>query len=92
MLSPEIDEHDWRAVRDRLILVMLYECGLRRSELAGLKDQAVDTQARQLKVLGKGRKERIVPFGEGLASAQPRSSWGSRPTPHLRHRYAQLGS
>ena len=69
MLSPEIDEHDWRAVRDRLILVMLYECGLRRSELAGLKEQAVDTQARQLKVLGKGRKERIVPFGEGLASS-----------------------
>ncbi len=67
MLSEEVDPTDWRAVRDHLILTMLYECGLRRSEIAGLRDQAVDTTERQLKVLGKGRKERIVPFGKGLA-------------------------
>ena len=67
MLSEDIDPTDWRAVRDHLILTMLYECGLRRSEIAGLRDQAVDTTERQLKVLGKGRKERIVPFGKGLA-------------------------
>ena len=50
MLSEEIDPTDWRAVRDHLILTMLYECGLRRSEIAGLRDQAVDTTERQLKV------------------------------------------
>lgn len=53
--------------RDRLILSVLYECGLRRSELANLLDKDVDLQRRQLKVLGKGRKERIVPFGQSLA-------------------------
>ena len=58
---------DWRGQRDQLILSILYECGLRRSELAHLVDTDVDTGLRQLKVLGKGRKERIVPFGEGLA-------------------------
>ena len=58
---------DWRGQRDQLILSILYECGLRRSELAHLVDVDVDTGLRQLKVLGKGRKERIVPFGEGLA-------------------------
>lgn len=60
---------DWIAQRDALILTMLYECGLRRSELAGLQDKDVDTKLRQLKVLGKGRKERIVPFGSGLAQS-----------------------
>lgn len=67
LLEGEIDERDWRQVRDRLILTMLYECGLRRSELAGLRDDAVDLERRQLRVLGKGRKERIIPFGQSLA-------------------------
>lgn len=51
----------------RLIIATLYECGLRRSELAGLKDAHVDLEQRWLKVLGKGGKERIVPFGQRLA-------------------------
>ena len=72
-LNRLIDEapeaQDWIGVRDQLLLSILYECGLRRSELAGLLDRNVDLHARQLKVLGKGRKERIVPFGEGLAQA-----------------------
>ena len=67
LLEAEVNEQDWKQVRDRLILTMLYECGLRRSELAGLRDAAVDTDQRQLRVLGKGRKERIVPFGASLA-------------------------
>ena len=67
LLEAEVNEQDWKQVRDRLILTMLYECGLRRSELAGLSDAAVDTDQRQLRVLGKGRKERIIPFGESLA-------------------------
>lgn len=60
-------QDDWQIWRDHLIIAMLYECGLRRSELAGLSDVNVDTQARQLKVLGKGNKERIVPFGQSLS-------------------------
>lgn len=67
MLAPIPEADDIEGIRDRLIIAMLYECGLRRSELATLLDVNVDTSIRQLKVLGKGRKERIVPFGEGLA-------------------------
>ncbi len=57
--SPEL-------IRNRLIFAMLYECGLRRSELAGLLDTNVDTRQRQLKVLGKGNKMRLIPFGQSL--------------------------
>lgn len=49
--------------RDRCILEFLYGCGLRVSELTGLNLQHVDTEMKQIKVLGKGRKERIIPLG-----------------------------
>ena len=81
--EPQEPGEDWQAVRDRLILAMLYECGLRRSELAGLADSDVDTRQRQLKVLGKGRKERIVPFGEQLAEDIER--WRSERTQIFGH-------
>ncbi len=52
--------------RNQLIVIMLYECGLRRSELASLLDKDVDIHQRQLRVVGKGNKMRIVPFGDSL--------------------------
>ncbi len=55
------------SIRDGLIVEMLYQTGLRRSELSSLKDKDVDINQKQLKVLGKGNKERMVPFGESLA-------------------------
>ena len=55
-------------LRDSLIIKLLYQTGLRASELVGLLDANVDTVACQLKVLGKRDKERIVPFGQKLAS------------------------
>lgn len=67
ILDEEVEPYDWVALRNKLIVAVLYECGLRRSELAGLKDDDVDIEGRKLKVLGKGNKERIVPFGTGLA-------------------------
>ena len=67
ILDEELEPYDWVALRNKLIVAVLYECGLRRSELAGLKDDDVDIDGRKLKVLGKGNKERIVPFGTGLA-------------------------
>ena len=54
-------------VRARTILILFYETGLRRSELVGLDDKDVDYDAAQLKVTGKGNKQRIVPFGAELA-------------------------
>ncbi len=51
------------AVRDRLIVEMLYATGIRVSELCGLDVDDVDTSRRLLRVLGKGNKQRTVPFG-----------------------------
>ncbi len=52
------------ALRDRLIVEMLYATGIRVSELCGLDIDDVDTSRRLLRVLGKGNKQRTVPFGE----------------------------
>ncbi|HXQ98005.1 MAG TPA: tyrosine recombinase XerC [Candidatus Limnocylindrales bacterium] len=49
--------------RDRAIIEMLYAAGLRVSELVGLNVDDVQRNDQMLRVLGKGRKERIVPFG-----------------------------
>ena len=55
--------------RDLAILELLYASGLRVSELAALTLDAVDRAGRTVRVLGKGRKERIVPFGAKAARA-----------------------
>jgi integrase/recombinase XerC len=49
--------------RDRAILELLYASGLRVSELVGLTLDNVDQKGQMLRVLGKGRKERVVPYG-----------------------------
>ena len=55
--------------RDRLILLILYSTGLRRAELNGLNWTDVDFSRKQLKVTGKGNKQRMVPFGRELETA-----------------------
>ncbi len=57
---------DFETVRDQLILEMLFDTGLRRSELASLQMRNVDLARMTLKILGKGSKERWVPFGNAL--------------------------
>jgi integrase/recombinase XerC len=61
LTTPAVDA--WGGLRDRAILEVLYSSGLRVSELRGLDWTDVDTQAETVRVLGKGRKERIVPLG-----------------------------
>lgn len=51
-------------IRDRVILELLYATGIRVSELVNIKIADVDLEYSFVKVLGKGNKERIVPFGE----------------------------
>ncbi len=55
--------------RDALILELLYGCGLRNAELAALDLGAIDAASELLRVRGKGRKERLVPFGQSVAQA-----------------------
>ena len=55
--------------RDRAILELLYASGLRVSELVGLDLENVDRAGQMLRVLGKGRKERVVPYGSKAQAA-----------------------
>lgn len=57
------------ALRDRAILETFYSTGIRISELVGLNSEDVDFIGGVAKVMGKGRKERIVPIGECAISA-----------------------
>ena len=56
-------------LRDQAILELLYASGIRVSELTGLDTADVDRNRRVLRVLGKGSKERVVPFGQPAAPA-----------------------
>ena len=67
LLDSKIDDADFEQVRNRLIVMMLYETGMRRGELIGLLDKNVDTAKGELKVHGKRDKDRIIPFGTELA-------------------------
>lgn len=53
-------------VRTRAILMVFYETGIRLSELVGLNETSVDMEQCQIRVLGKRRKVRLIPFGEEL--------------------------
>jgi integrase/recombinase XerD len=54
-------------LRDRTMLEVIYACGLRVSELVGLRVLDVSLRDQVLRVVGKGSKERLVPFGEVAA-------------------------
>ncbi|MFZ3200256.1 MAG: tyrosine recombinase [Candidatus Acidiferrales bacterium] len=63
--------------RDRAILELLYASGVRVSELVGLDVGSVDRHGQMLRVLGKGRKERVVPYG-GEAQEALEAYWPVR--------------
>jgi len=58
-----------RDFRDRAMFELLYATGLRVSELCGLELSAVERRLGVLKVIGKGNKQRLVPFGEPAGAA-----------------------
>jgi integrase/recombinase XerC len=59
-------EDSYSGKRDKVILEVLYATGMRRSELINLKEEHIDFSQLQIKVMGKGKKERIVPFSNNL--------------------------
>lgn len=68
-------------IRDRAILELLYACGLRVSELTGLDTDRLDLPGLQVRVIGKGNRERRVPMGDEARErihrylAGPRQTW-----------------
>jgi integrase/recombinase XerD len=87
-LLAAVEGEDALALRDRAMLEVLYGAGLRVSELVSLPLGAVDRRGGLLRVLGKGRRERLVPLGEPalesldryLEEARPRLLQGRRAT------------
>jgi integrase/recombinase XerC len=89
--------------RDRAILELFYASGLRLSELVGLDVEDLNLSARMVRVMGKGAKERIVPFNEttkktiaawlkdraSLINSQRPTPNSQRPTPNSQRRAAK---
>lgn len=68
-LEHRVHVGDPQAARDLAIVEMLYASGIRVSELVGLNVSDVDLGRRTIRVMGKGSKERVVPFGAPAADA-----------------------
>ncbi|MEO5968236.1 MAG: tyrosine-type recombinase/integrase [Ferruginibacter sp.] len=61
-------DDDFKGLTDKLILFILYNTGIRRSELINLKLSQVDIDKKNIKVFGKGKKERIIPISTELVN------------------------
>ena len=57
---------DWKTLNARMLISLFYATGMRLSELINLKDKQLDPARSQLRVLGKGNKERIIPVSKEL--------------------------
>ncbi|MDF1574002.1 MAG: tyrosine-type recombinase/integrase [Bacteroidales bacterium] len=68
-----LDEYDFgedfKGIRNRLVLDLLYQTGMRRSELIGLKIGSINREGQSVKVSGKRGKERIIPMNRELVAA-----------------------
>lgn len=71
-LIDSVSGNDFLSVRDRAILEILYATGMRVSELVNLTLSQVDLNEQLINVIGKGNKERIVPFGKSALEALKR--------------------
>ncbi len=66
VLIDENENTDFESCRNRMIIAMFYETGIRLSELIEMKESDVDLSAKNITVLGKRNKQRIIPFGNRL--------------------------
>jgi integrase/recombinase XerC len=65
----ELPQNNFIGTRDKAIMEMLYSCGLRVSELVSLRLDDINHEERLVKVMGKGSKERIIPYGSAAEKA-----------------------
>ncbi len=66
MLDPGNFDNTFGGLRDRFMLELFYSTGMRLSELMELKDADIDVEKRQIRISGKGKKQRIVPMLDDL--------------------------
>ncbi|MCB1747006.1 MAG: tyrosine recombinase XerC [Gammaproteobacteria bacterium] len=99
LLEPAGDSDDPLEVRDRAMWELLYSSGLRVSELTGLDLADLDLEAREARVLGKGRKQRLVPVGRQAQAAvlrwlalRPTLAAGDEHAVFVNHRGRRLGT
>jgi integrase/recombinase XerC len=60
---------DWKTLNGRMLVTIFYATGMRLSELINLREQQVDFSRAQVRVLGKGNKERVIPVSQELLAA-----------------------
>ncbi|MBS1759094.1 MAG: tyrosine-type recombinase/integrase [Bacteroidetes bacterium] len=63
----EVSTENWKSFNTQLLIALFYATGLRLSELINLKEKQIDFSRLQIKVLGKGNKERIIPISDKIA-------------------------
>ena len=80
-LLAQPDRNSARGYRDYVIMLTFYDTAARLSELAGLREGDIDFNNGYLKVMGKGSKERLVPFGQKVAKALLKYRIKHRPEP-----------
>ncbi len=68
-VEPDVQQSPWIVARDQAMFEVLYGCGIRIGELVGIDVADVDLTNHELRVFGKGRKERVVPLGGPACAA-----------------------
>ena len=86
-LFKTVDTDSKKGMRDKVILELLYATGIRVSELVYIKTQDLDMKLPGVKVLGKGNKERFIPFGEFCKQSIERYLKEFKPLKHVDHDY-----
>jgi len=66
LISSLGNTEDWKTLNTKMLITLFYNTGMRLSELISLKESQVDVHKKQVKVLGKGNKERIIPVSNEL--------------------------
>lgn len=67
LLDSDVFGEDFKGLRERLIMELLFSTGIRRAELIAIRESDWDVYQQQLRILGKGNKERILPVTSGLS-------------------------